>query len=561
ARRSPSTQWRSRPRGRRSRALRPFARVRREQRPAELLATEAPDELLPRRRHDEARERLAAGLIRDAPRDRPHGDHVVDVAQIDGVFDERHQLDRRPLREVRAVVAERVGRLLRRDVQRVAHPASRLHVPAAGRRDAGGLPQRELFDVGPRVVAARDERRAGPRDRRERGLRGRQPLDVRRIGRRPDDDERVVHDERAREATPLRHERVLGGRRVDEQHVGVAAHAHRERRAGAHGDGLHPIAGRLFECRDEHVEQAGVLRARRRGKDHGRRGDRGGGNDRKRRTQGDEGTAEHPRTVVGRPGAGLRAARAPNGVRARAFAPAPGRTKARRNAGSRSGTRTEPMELRIDADAVAGARRLAAAIVDPVEEFIARHSTVSVERAIARLCGVDGVDANGVPLPNRLIDALPRREGGIARALGAALAETGAAPSQIAERVAAGEPLPDPDRTPEVAARAALRPWVERGLARIDSARRERDALLARLPQDDPPLLYVIVASGNIYEDRTAAIAAAEAGAQIVAVIRSTAQSLLDYVPYGATTEGFGGTYATQENFRIMRAALDEVSE
>src|SRR5690606_24292121 len=34
---------------------------------------------------------------------------------------------------------------------------------------------------------------------------------------------------------------------------------------------------------------------------------------------------------------------------------------------------------------------------------------------------------------------------------------------------------------------------------------------------------------------------------------------LLDYVPQGATTEGFGGTYATQENFRIMREALDEV--
>jgi beta-lysine 5,6-aminomutase alpha subunit len=36
---------------------------------------------------------------------------------------------------------------------------------------------------------------------------------------------------------------------------------------------------------------------------------------------------------------------------------------------------------------------------------------------------------------------------------------------------------------------------------------------------------------------------------------------LLDYVPYGATTEGFGGTYATQENFRLMRRALDEVGE
>jgi len=31
-------------------------------------------------------------------------------------------------------------------------------------------------------------------------------------------------------------------------------------------------------------------------------------------------------------------------------------------------------------------------------------------------------------------------------------------------------------------------------------------------------------------------------------------------VPYGPTTEGFGGTYATQANFKLMRAALDETS-
>lgn len=42
-------------------------------------------------------------------------------------------------------------------------------------------------------------------------------------------------------------------------------------------------------------------------------------------------------------------------------------------------------------------------------------------------------------------------------------------------------------------------------------------------------------------------------------MIRTTGQSLLDYVPYGATTEGFGGTYATQEISSLMRAALDEV--
>ena len=55
--------------------------------------------------------------------------------------------------------------------------------------------------------------------------------------------------------------------------------------------------------------------------------------------------------------------------------------------------------------------------------------------------------------------------------------------------------------------------------------------------------------SGNIYEDVTQAKAAARQGADIIAVIRSTAQSLLDYVPYGATTEGFGGTFDQLENF------------
>jgi beta-lysine 5,6-aminomutase alpha subunit len=66
------------------------------------------------------------------------------------------------------------------------------------------------------------------------------------------------------------------------------------------------------------------------------------------------------------------------------------------------------------------------------------------------------------------------------------------------------------------------------------------------------------VATGDIYEDIVQARAAARAGADVIAVIRSTGQSLLDYVPEGATREGFAGTYATQANFALMRAALDE---
>jgi beta-lysine 5,6-aminomutase alpha subunit len=222
------------------------------------------------------------------------------------------------------------------------------------------------------------------------------------------------------------------------------------------------------------------------------------------------------------------------------------------------------MDLRIDRERVDRCRELAVAIVAPVEAFIAAHSTVSVERAVLRLLGVDGVTPDEVPLPNAIVDALSPRERsrGVAVAYGKALAETGLDPAALAEAIAIGRYSVDEFRdTPEQAARGALRPWVEAALARIEVQRGERAARLARLPQFPPPLLYVIVASGNIYEDRAAAVAAAEAGAQVIAVIRSTGQSLLDFVPFGPTTEGFGGTYATQANFRIMRSALDEIAE
>jgi beta-lysine 5,6-aminomutase alpha subunit len=220
------------------------------------------------------------------------------------------------------------------------------------------------------------------------------------------------------------------------------------------------------------------------------------------------------------------------------------------------------VRLRIDAKLVEDARRLATATALPVQAFIATHSTLSVERAVARLLGLGGAGADGVPFANRFVDALPSvaRAGGAARALGAAVVLTGRSPAELAVEGI----VPQSEAAaavPEAAARAAIAPYVEEGLRRIDGRRAERDALLARLPQSPPPLLYVIVASGNIYEDRSAAIAAAEAGAQIVAVIRSTGQSLLDFVPEGPTTEGFGGTYATQANFALMREALDDVSE
>jgi beta-lysine 5,6-aminomutase alpha subunit len=222
------------------------------------------------------------------------------------------------------------------------------------------------------------------------------------------------------------------------------------------------------------------------------------------------------------------------------------------------------VNLQIDWASVDRCRELAVAIVEPVETFIARHSTVSVERAVLRLLGVDGITPEEVPLPNAIVESLrpTERSRGVALTFGKALAESGLDPAALAEAIALGRFALDRfDATPEEAARGALRPHVNAALARIDAQREERAVRLARLTQLPPPLLYVIVASGNIYEDRTAAVAAAEAGAQVIAVIRSTGQSLLDFVPFGPTTEGFGGTYATQANFRIMRSALDEIAE
>ena len=102
-------------------------------------------------------------------------------------------------------------------------------------------------------------------------------------------------------------------------------------------------------------------------------------------------------------------------------------------------------------------------------------------------------------------------------------------------------------------------PVAKDTVERISGNVARRNEYLSEYGDKTDPYLYVIVATGNIYEDITQAKAAAKQGADIIAVIRTTGQSLLDYVPYGATTEGFGGTYATQENFRLMRAALDEV--
>jgi beta-lysine 5,6-aminomutase alpha subunit len=227
-------------------------------------------------------------------------------------------------------------------------------------------------------------------------------------------------------------------------------------------------------------------------------------------------------------------------------------------------------KLGLDPRVVAEARRLAAAAAEPVIEMARTHTTVSVERATLRLAGLSGADpeyeGGSRPWVNTVVDAVREQVGleqGVALPVWHALLSGGHADlAELAAKTAVGSvryALPT-GKDAERATRAARRA-VASGLSQVDRRRKERDRLVQRLGDPPQPWIYLIVATGDIHEDIPQAQAAAREGADVVAVIRSTGQSLLDYVPEGATRTGYAGTYATQENFRLMRAALDDVSK
>ncbi len=213
-------------------------------------------------------------------------------------------------------------------------------------------------------------------------------------------------------------------------------------------------------------------------------------------------------------------------------------------------------------------RKYAMEIAQGIQYIINQHSTESVERTTLRFMEIDGVNSEGVPIVNLLVDRA-RKKGvlskGISHIIGAYY--------QTEEFENIEEALSEIVYDSEVdwkllyhteltnSTRDDLNLFFQNRYKKLQIVKNNKFAKKEKLKVGKEPLKYLIVATGNIYEDVAQAEAAAETGADIIAVIRSTAQSLLDYVPYGATTEGYGGTYATQQNFKIMREALDKAGE
>jgi beta-lysine 5,6-aminomutase alpha subunit len=222
-------------------------------------------------------------------------------------------------------------------------------------------------------------------------------------------------------------------------------------------------------------------------------------------------------------------------------------------------------KLNLNPNIIKRCRNDAEIIAKKTQDFIDLHTTVSVERSILRMLQIDGVNDIAVPLPNIVVDHIQKTADlskGVCHYISYACHEYHLKPIEIAKQVSEKKiDLSKYQHHPKTPYIHLILPYIDETIRHIDHQKEVRRLKIEQTPKKTTPNKYVIVATGNIYEDIKQAISAAKKGADIIAVIRSTGQSLLDYVPYGPTTEGFGGTYATQENFRLMREALDNVSK
>lgn len=222
--------------------------------------------------------------------------------------------------------------------------------------------------------------------------------------------------------------------------------------------------------------------------------------------------------------------------------------------------------LNLPRDSINEARYLGKSIASAVHNKIKDLSTLSIERASLRMLGIRGANQEGTPWVNIFTEKCLSAnliQNGVLMILAQVCKHTSRNPQQAVEMVSENRihlnDLIEVNGSKEI--KKLCDELANKAYQNLSNKKKERLNFINTLSSGTKPYLYVIVATGNIYEDVKQAKSAALLGADIIAVIRTTAQSLLDYIPQGITTEGFGGTAATQENFAVMREALDEVSQ
>ena len=132
-------------------------------------------------------------------------------------------------------------------------------------------------------------------------------------------------------------------------------------------------------------------------------------------------------------------------------------------------------KLNLNWNLVEEARTSAKKIAADAQVFIDKHSTVTVERTICRLLGIDGIDEFEVPLPNVVVDYIKEYGNlslGVAKYLGNAMLETGLQPQEIAEKLAKKElDITKMKWHDDFDIRLAIKPIVEANIERIKANR------------------------------------------------------------------------------------------
>lgn len=139
-------------------------------------------------------------------------------------------------------------------------------------------------------------------------------------------------------------------------------------------------------------------------------------------------------------------------------------------------------KLNLNWNLVDEARESAKKIAADAQVFVDAHSTVTVERTICRLLGIDGIDEFEVPLPNVVVDFIKENGNislGVAKYLGNAMLETGLQPQEIAERIARKElDVTKMKWHDDFEIKLALKGIAEANVERIKSNRAKREEYL-----------------------------------------------------------------------------------
>jgi len=134
---------------------------------------------------------------------------------------------------------------------------------------------------------------------------------------------------------------------------------------------------------------------------------------------------------------------------------------------------------------------------------------------------------------------------------------------KIADKIIRGEL--NFDKLDEVSGDEAvilLKPWIDRSIRHIDKMRYKKEEMREKYGSSRAPLRHVIVTTGDINKDIKIAVEAANNGADVISIMCSSDQSVMDHVPISTVPNRANkGIFINQDGFRAMRAALDDVSK